>query len=163
MQGYKYENSDLSCEDWRSRSNMWDQSRYALGFFATLPFWRMSNADALVSGNAHCSVELPHYSHVVVYLPEGGTVNIDLRVVGPGKNYSVKWFNPRTGGPLVDGSVTNVATSSGPVSLGLPPSGTSTDWTVLLQRIDGPVASPADPPLLSLLWKILVFLLPCLL
>jgi Putative collagen-binding domain of a collagenase len=133
---------------------MWDQSRYALDFFANIPFWRMSNADALVSGKMRCLAELPNYSYVVVYLPEGGSVEVDLSAVGSGNGYSVKWFNPRRGGDLVDGSVTNVVTSIGPVSLGLPPSENSDDWAVLLRCIDcplldlgpGPLDGPAEVP-----------------
>jgi Putative collagen-binding domain of a collagenase len=133
---------------------MWDQSRYALDFFANIPFWRMSNADALVSGKGRCLAELPNYSYVVVYLPEGGSVEVDLSAVGSGNGYSVKWFNPRRGGDLVDGSVTAVVTSTGPVSLGLPPSENSDDWAVLLRCNDcplldlgpGPLDGPAELP-----------------
>jgi Putative collagen-binding domain of a collagenase len=133
---------------------MWDQSRYALDFFANIPFWRMSNADALVSGKGRCLAEVPNYSYVVVYLPEGGSVEVDLSAVGSGNGYSVKWFNPRRGGDLVDGSVTDVVTSTGPVSLGLPPSEHSDDWAVLLRCIDcpfldlgpGPMDGPAEVP-----------------
>ena len=38
--GARYEGNDLSTEDWRSRENMWNQTRYALNFFnENLPFW----------------------------------------------------------------------------------------------------------------------------
>ena len=39
--GYSYDHSDLTCQDLRSRDNMWTQSKYALDFFTNngIPFW----------------------------------------------------------------------------------------------------------------------------
>ena len=39
--GYDSPNSDLSCQDFRSRDLFWDQNRYALQFFKQIPFWEM--------------------------------------------------------------------------------------------------------------------------
>ena len=47
--GYKHPHSDLTCQDYRTRDRMWDQSRYALEFFRkhNIPFWEMKNDDKL--------------------------------------------------------------------------------------------------------------------
>ena len=49
-----------------------------------------------------------------------------------GTGLTVKWFNPRTGGALQDGSVTKV-TGPGKVSLGQPPTDSEEDWAVLVR------------------------------
>lgn len=135
-QGYDNENSDLTCEDWRSRGNMWDQSRYALEFFSDIPFWRMSNDNYLVAEGNWCLVEPSDYSYVVIYLPNGGSADIDLTLAGSGHNFSVQWFNPRQGGDLQAGSVTTIVSQPTIVSLGMPPSQPEQDWAVRLECID---------------------------
>ena len=67
----------------------------------------------------------------VVYLPEGGTTNLDLSGV-PG-NFSVSWYDPRSGGDLQKGSVATVQ-GGRIVPLGTPPSYEQEDWAVLVRR-----------------------------
>jgi hypothetical protein len=45
----------------------------------------------------------------------------------------VKWFNPRTGGELVSGSV-NTVKGGGSVALGNPPIDTTEDWLTVIRR-----------------------------
>jgi len=46
--GYASPNSDLTCEDFRSRDLFWDQNRHALHFFEKeIPFWEMAPANQL--------------------------------------------------------------------------------------------------------------------
>lgn len=150
--GYRYANSDLTCEDWRSRDAMWDLSRYALEFFQnnTIEFWKMSNANDRVS-NGWC---LAHEdgTMMVVYLIDGGTASIDL--TGPtGTTYTSKWFNPRTGGALQDGSVRSLNVG-GTRSLGTAPNGAPGDWVVLITLdaasvTPNPVNQPTTSPVVS--------------
>ena len=51
--GYENEHSDLTCEDWRSRDNMWDQCLYALQFFKNndIPYWEMEPMDKLTEND----------------------------------------------------------------------------------------------------------------
>jgi hypothetical protein len=67
----------------------------------------------------------------VVYLPSGGTTNIDLGAAAG--TYTIAWYNPRTGGALQNGSL---ATISGPgvQSLGTPPSDPQEDWVALIRK-----------------------------
>jgi hypothetical protein len=60
---------------------------------------------------------------------QGGTTDLTLT---DGKNYSVRWFDPRNGGSLQKGSVLTVS-GPGPVSLGLPPSSSGMDWVALVR------------------------------
>jgi hypothetical protein len=127
--GYRFANNDLNCEDWRSRDRMWDQTRYALEFFHEhLPFVRMQPADELVSDGSGWCLARPGEVYAV-YLPEGGAAELKLA----DGTYSVRWFDPRHGGPLRDGTVTSL-TGPGARSIGRPPDEMSGDWVVLVRR-----------------------------
>jgi len=129
--GYKFAHNDLNCEDWRSRDHLWDLTRYALDFFHQyLPFTEMSHHDALTSAkNDYCFAK-PGQVYAV-YLPQGGTTHLDL---GDGTaTYTVRWYNPRMGGPLRIGSVTEV-TGPGSVAIGHPPQDTDQDWVALIEK-----------------------------
>ena len=74
--GYKYPNSDLDMEDWRSRDHFWDLQRYAHDFFRQyLPFHEMSSADQLISATVGFVFAKPGEVYAV-YLPEGGTTDL---------------------------------------------------------------------------------------
>jgi len=134
--GYKLPQNDLACEDWRSRDKSWEYCRIALEFFPAhkIPFWEMTNADALVgnaeNNNIRFCLAKPGEIYLV-YLPNGGTTDLDLG--GVNGTFTVKWFNPRTGGALQDGSVKSV-NAGGRVSLGAPPADPSEDWLVVVRK-----------------------------
>jgi hypothetical protein len=135
--GYKFAHNDLNCEDWRSRSNMWRQTRIALEFFHShLPFTEMQHADPLSSAG-YCFAK-PGYVYAV-YLPSGGSGQLSI----PAARYRVHWYNPREGGDLADGSVTAVA-GPGMKPLGEPPAEKSKDWVALV-TLDGPAPEKIDP------------------
>ncbi len=127
--GYKYAHNDLNCEDWRSRQSMWAQTRYALEFFQTwLPFAAMKPADELTSREEdYCFAKAGEV--YAVYLPDGRPTELKLAE----GSYTVKWYDPRRGGPLQDGSVRTVSGPGGK-SLGDPPAEKSRDWVVLVRR-----------------------------
>lgn len=132
--GYGHPHTDLTCEDWRTRDNMWNLTRHALTFFQThLPFQEMAPSDGLTSSGWCLAKAGQVYA---VYLPNGGSANLQVA----SGNYSVQWYNPRAGGALQNGSVTSV---SGPatVSIGAPPSGN--DWVALVKSTGGPPPPPS--------------------
>jgi len=132
--GYDLPQNDMFGEDFRSRDLSWDYCRFALAFFREIPFWEMSNANALVGNskndNSKYALAKPGEMYLV-YLPEGGTTTIDLREAEG--EFSVAWFNPRTGGGLLTGSVATVSGGSRP-SVGNAPADPDDDWAVLLRR-----------------------------
>jgi len=129
--GYAYAHSDLSCEDWRSRANMWKQTDIALDFFRQhVPFALMQPEDALVGAGAWCLAQVGE--KYLVYLRNGGSTTLDLG--GVSGNYRVRWFDPRQGGALQVGSVGGVP-AGGVVSLGTAPSAPTQDWAVLVVRL----------------------------
>jgi hypothetical protein len=127
--GYKFARNDLSCEDFRSRERMWDQTRHALEFFQRyLAFPQMRPADELTSGKGDYCFAKPGEVYAV-YLPGGGSTELEL----PQGEYTVQWYNPRTGGPLQNGTVADVS-GPGSRSIGEPPAEKSQDWAVLVRR-----------------------------
>jgi hypothetical protein len=134
--GYQLPQNDLACEDWRSRDQSWDYCRIAIGFFhdQKIPFWEMKNADALV-GNAKNDNSRYCFAKVgelyLVYLSNGGTSELDLG--GAPGAFTVKWFNPRTGGALQSGTVVRL-TGGRKVSLGEAPADPREDWLVLVRQ-----------------------------
>jgi hypothetical protein len=134
--GYKLPQHDLDCQDYRSRDKTWDYCRVALEFFPAnrIPFWEMKNADALVGNpkndNAKYCFAKPGEVYLV-FLRDGGTTDLDL--TGASGNFTVRWFNPRTGGALADGSLKSVQGGS-KVSLGQPPAAATEDWLAVVRR-----------------------------
>jgi hypothetical protein len=129
--GYNYAHMDLNCEDWRSRDAMWDQTRYALEFFhANLPFWEMAPDNSLASGVKDGRVLAKPGEVYAVQLPSGGNARLNLA----DGEYSVWWYDPRSGGELREGSATSVQ-GPGVKPLGNPPSETGRDWVVLVKRM----------------------------
>lgn len=129
--GYAHPHSDLDMEDWRSRDHFWDLLRYAYEFFTRfLPFHEMRHADHLssVPGNYVFAKKNEVYA---IYLPEGGTTELDL--TGAGGEFEVKWYDPRFGGDLRDGTVTTIR-GGAPQAIGQAPAERSKDWAVLVRR-----------------------------
>jgi len=127
--GYKYPHSDLSCEDWRSRDKLWEQTKVALDFFHKyLPFNEMNNADELTKDkDDYCLAKEGEI--YAIYLPKGNAA--DLRL--PAGRYSINWYNPREGGNLMQSSV-NKITINGLASTGNPPVKDGKDWVCLIRR-----------------------------
>ncbi len=134
--GYKFAENDIVCQDWRSRDQSWDYCRIAIGFFHDneVPFWEMTNADALVGNPEHHAGKFcfakPDDTYLV-YLPEGGASKLDLS--GAKGEFSVRWFNPRSGGDLQNGSVARVS-GGGSVDLGQPPADANEDWLAVVRK-----------------------------
>jgi hypothetical protein len=129
--GHQYAHMDINCEDWRSRDNMWDQTRHALTFFQTyLPFWEMTPSDQLTSADDdYCFAKEGEV--YAIFLPNGGTTKLDLSNCS--FNFDISWFNPRTGGNLQKGSLK--AVKGGAWSeIGTPPGESNLDWVVLVNK-----------------------------
>ncbi|MCP4450088.1 MAG: DUF5060 domain-containing protein, partial [Planctomycetes bacterium] len=121
---------DINCEDWRSRDIMWNQTRHALAFFHTyLPFWDMTPANELTSTQAdYCFAKQGKV--YAIYLKNGGSATLDLGAnTGP---FNVQWYNPRTGGDLLQGTITQI-NGPGKVSIGTSKTDPHKDWAVLIR------------------------------
>jgi hypothetical protein len=131
--GHQFPHMDINCEDWRSRDIMWDQTRFALEFYQTyLPFWEMLPADHLISTeDTYCFAKEGEV--YAIYLRKGGSTELNL---GRFKSeFEVKWYNPRTGKDLHDGSI-KFLEGPGKVNIGNPPQDIDKDWAVLIRKIN---------------------------
>lgn len=130
--GYNHPHSDLTCQDFRTRDHWWDLARFALEFFEenNIPFWEMSGNDGLTSNKDDYCFCKPGQIYVV-YLKSGGTTKISLTDIS--ETYSVRWYNPRTGGKLLFGSVASIR-GPGQPSIGFAPAEKSQDWVALIER-----------------------------
>jgi hypothetical protein len=134
--GYALPENDLVAQDFRSRDRSWDYCRIALEFFRAekIPFWEMTSANALLGNtrddNSKYCLARPGELYLV-YLPKGGTTDLDLS--GAKGSFTVKWFNPRAGGKLLNGPVKSVK-AGGKVALGAPPSDAGEDWLIVVRR-----------------------------
>ena len=138
--GYNYDHHDLTCEDWRSRENMWTLTQHAAQFFRDyLPLPLVANFNSITSSTTDYCFGKPGVAYAI-FLPEGATTNITLPA---GEAYRVEWFNPRSGGALVAGTVAKISGGAA-ASVGRPPSETSSDWVALLRRTEPDVVKP--PP-----------------
>ena len=128
--GYRYPNDDLNAETYRTRGNMWDQTRYALDFFHQhLSFWEMQSADELVDAEGAYCLAKPGEIYAL-YLPNPMDAQLDL---GESEEaFRVRWYNPRSGGSLQQGSVSEIQ-GPGTVSIGVPPGDPDRDWAIVVQ------------------------------
>jgi hypothetical protein len=125
--GYAHPHNDLDCEDFRSRDHMWELTAIACDFFRYfVNFQDMEESWVPPSGPRVVWKEGLNY---VVYLPDGGTTALDLR--DNTEAFRVDWFDPRLGGPLQQGTVTQI-NGPGFASIGAPPPG-GEDWVALVR------------------------------
>ena len=129
--GYKHDHSDLTCQDFRVRENMWKQCRIAVDFFRDqkVPFWDMTNANKLlISKNGFCLAQ--EGKVYLVFAKEATETSLDL--TNANGIFEVLWFNPRSGGKVQVGTVEAV-NSGGKYSLGRPPADPGKDWVAIIR------------------------------
>jgi len=128
--GYGHPNSDLTCQDFRSRDLFWDTCKHLLDFFKgnNIPLDETNNHDDLVQENDYCLAN-PGEMYIVFLRNGSGTINLEDQ----NGEFSVKWFDPRKGGELQTGSVKNVKAGKNQEIKGAP-SEPEKDWVVLLRK-----------------------------
>ncbi|XOV91035.1 MAG: DUF5060 domain-containing protein [Bacteroidota bacterium] len=131
--GYASPNSDLTCQDFRSRDLFWDQNRYARQLFEKeIPFWKMEPSDELTADNESYCLAEPGEVYLI-YKPMGlKEIKLDVKISR--QNFKVQWYNPRKGGDLQHGSIKEV-NGGDIVDLGSPPFDQELDWLVLVKSM----------------------------
>ncbi|MEM8783810.1 MAG: DUF5060 domain-containing protein [Planctomycetota bacterium] len=140
--GWELAQGDLFTEDWRSRANSWKFGKIALDFFHDhdIPFWSMKNRNDLVGNltNANARYALgPRDADAdadapFVVFTHRGEDEIRLNLEQVAGTFEVRWFDPRVGGDLQQGSVPQVEGGQR-VMLGLPPADPDQDWAILVR------------------------------
>ncbi|GAA4281727.1 hypothetical protein GCM10022260_21480 [Gaetbulibacter aestuarii] len=126
---YNSNDGDISEDNYRLWKGFFLRMHYAKEFLTdnAIPFWNMSNDNDAISRGSLLSDGTDNY---IVFLAEGGTADIDL----PGSNnYIIKWFDPRNGCGLQDGSITSVNSGSAQ-SIGDPPNNPEKSWVVFIKK-----------------------------
>ncbi|MEZ5940384.1 MAG: DUF5060 domain-containing protein [Planctomycetaceae bacterium] len=134
--GYQLPENDLVCEDFRSRDESWTYCAIALSFFRehSIPVAEMTCRDELVGNPGHSNSSYCLAKDNVlylIYLPQGGEAKLNLKDASG--NYSVAWFNPRSGGELKKADIPQV-TGGKEVVLGSPPDNQHEDWLIVVRR-----------------------------
>jgi hypothetical protein len=125
----------LGVQDFRPFDNLWKWTWYARKFMQeNLPFLQMTPADNLVSGESTDKYGANVFMkagevYAIYYDNASNTGSLDLS--GASGTLQKRWYNPRTG--LFEGTTTYV-TGGGTISVGTPPSSSSEDWVVLIQK-----------------------------
>jgi hypothetical protein len=130
----------LDAHDFRRYEALWGYTRHARIFMEQLPLGEMVPSHNLLTGESTYTV--PRHDIEGVVLAKAGEVYAiqlpnatqtgTLNLAGTSGDFTKKWFNPRTG--QFEGSTTTI-TGGGNVSLGTPPSSTTDDWVVLIQKV----------------------------
>ncbi len=96
--GYTDTDGDINNQDHRLRGDIYKQSGYALDFFNNYLqdyLTEMESSDGVTADNDDYVLAKAGEVYAV-YRPDGGSTNISL----PTGDWSVQWYNPRTGGGL---------------------------------------------------------------
>ncbi len=126
--GYKYGDGDLNAQNFRSRENMWKQTKQAIDFFQKhIPFHKMQPNDDLIQTGKGYALSEGNNMHLV-YFPEG----IESMIINlPEKHYRIEWYDPKNGGKLQLGSVNETKGGKG-AEIGIPSGEITNDWVLLL-------------------------------
>ena len=128
--GYGWPDDDLDCEDWRSRSNLWDQVTTSLDFLRDqVPYQDMRAADELTGQQDQYCLALDGEVYLI-YAPLSAAPVLDL--AGSVDTFSLQWFDVDQGGAL-QSTQTATVTGPGQVALGPPPPG-GKDWVAIVRR-----------------------------
>jgi len=130
--GYKHPHSDLTCQDYRSRDLFWDMGVICINFFAEndFPVTEMTSMNELISSEGDFCFAKEGDTYLIL-LKKGGESQLDLKEFEG--SYSTKWFDPRNGGTLKNGSIKNIK-GNGIQSLGIAPNDPEKDWVVVVHR-----------------------------
>ena len=137
IQYYDGGGRDLTTQDYNTLAPYFSAMKYAKDFFEdnNIPFNEMSNNDAGTSNGWMLSKT---NQVAVVYLPDGGSSNVNAGTSG---TFTVKWYDPRNGGSLQNGSVTSITADGSAKSIGNAPNNTTSDWVVLLENGSAPTGA----------------------
>ncbi|GIV34145.1 MAG: hypothetical protein KatS3mg031_1680 [Chitinophagales bacterium] len=121
-------NDDLTAEDFRTRSIIWDYTRKAQYFFKNyLPFWKMTPNDALTAYSSDFVLEYP--GRVYAIYDRFGNSNPSITL--PCGTYTVKWYDPTNNSYILQNGGFITVQGGGTVYLGSRPYANN-DWAILI-------------------------------
>ena len=142
--GFGGHSFDQNLDDFKGFSSLWSWTAAATEFFNTyIPFWEMRDADGLTTNGGDFVMADPG-QYYVIYLPYGKAGEAKLNLDGEGgESFDVFWYNPRTGGDLIEGGEIQ---GGGVRSIGNPPKDAGKDWVIFVRNTDLPDRPAAVDP-----------------
>ena len=89
-----------------------------------------SRDDLIKTSDAYCLAKAGE--KYAVYFPIGASGNWMIDLEDQEASFSIRWYNPRSGGSLNEGSVAKVK-GPGWQNIGLPEADSDQDWVALIQ------------------------------
>lgn len=129
---YYSHNGDVNSDNYKGWESYYQRMGFAKDFFETndIPFWTMENHNIKVNDTTGTVLSDAALNYIVLFLKNGGTTNLNL----PDDNtYTIKWFDPRNGGALQNGTI-KLLQSANKTSLGYAPHDADKSWVVLLTK-----------------------------
>lgn len=125
---------DQQIDDYRVMDVALNWTGYARDFLLEFPLLEMSPSHALGDSSAGANTYVlakPGEVYAMYNDRNGSELTLDLS--GEQGTFEVKWFDPRNGGGLQDGTIGLVA-GGGVAALGSAPNSTDEDWAVVVRR-----------------------------
>ena len=130
---------DVKHIDYRSYEDCWKPIGHASKFMnehLANEIARMKPNDDVAIGDDNWAMANEGQTYLL-YLKNGGEAKVNLSKA-KGQKLSVYWYDPRSGGGLIDGTPSTVVGGGESVSLGMPPNTPDKDWAVLLRNTKAP-------------------------
>ncbi|MFV9550916.1 DUF5060 domain-containing protein [Algibacter sp. PT7-4] len=128
---YYSHKSDITTDNYKLYEKYYERMRHAKYFIENnhIPIHNLESNNAAINSGYLLTDFNKYY---IAFLPKGGSKTINI--LNPGE-YSIKWFDPRNGGKLQNGSITNVSDGKD-INLGQAPNSISLSWVVLLKKLN---------------------------
>ena len=126
--GYRFADHDLTAEDWRSRDEMWRQTRVAMNFFRGLPLAEMRRT-AATADESVLTFAKPGEVYVLYMKDASKPATLDLSEAD-GK-FTVRWVDAKSGDEPDEGFVRSV---DGGDTIELRPPQRHGDWACVVTR-----------------------------
>jgi len=125
---------DHQVNDFRDMDQALIWSGHAVRFFKRLPLVQMNANHKLASGPQNSvSYVLEKRGEVYALYNDRNGRDLQLDLTGVEGQFNVRWYDPRNGGQLQDGSI-SVVPGGSVVPLGNAPNEVDLDWAVLVER-----------------------------
>ncbi|WP_430931207.1 DUF5060 domain-containing protein [Saccharicrinis sp. 156] len=128
-------NDDVKHIDYTTYEDVWQTLGYASVFVNTYFAKEMVNMipnDTLIVGDNNWAMANEGETYLF-YLKNGGQAMVDLSGAND-KEFTVQWYNPRTG-DIINDELSVIKGGSTEIFLGNPPNTTDQDWVILLKAL----------------------------
>jgi hypothetical protein len=127
---------DQRIEDFTIMKNSFNWSAHIRTCLGDLPLLEMTSSTSIVTSTTGTGYALVKAGEIYAIFNDRAGTGMTLNLTGVAGTFTIKWFDPRNGGALQNGTVTSVSGGES-VSLGNAPSSTDKDWAVLVQKQTG--------------------------